>query len=286
MKKKPNALDLINTLGHAEAALQGQEFLAPLLRDGRARLRLHGLVYELRVTDARPGWWLCQVRDARHAALVAEAQPWQRGDYLALWPALRLVLVEPLRTGSWLALPFNPADAQQRFGFSGPLLVCLVEGGQPFERVIARVEGKTLWYDDLDRRADPSIAERLRDAYAAEQEDPGVPGLGAGEQAAYALLMQRSAAAHAATETARMEYRLRHALEIGGARLLGYAMTDSGLRVSWERNGQRSVTLIGTDLGVVSAGVCLSGEEARFDLASIVGVIEEAPAFARWDNEA
>ncbi|MFP4435732.1 MAG: hypothetical protein ACLFVO_00485 [Chloroflexaceae bacterium] len=281
MPKKTNALDLINRLGGAEAALHGQEFMAPLLRDGRARLRLRGLIYELRVTDARPGWWCCRIRDVRHAEIVTEAMPWQRGDYLALWPALRLVLLEPLRTGAWLALPFNPADAHQRFGFAGPLPVNLVEGGQPFERIIGRVEGSTIWYDDVDHRADLSTAETLRTALAAEQEASHVAGLGAGEQAAYTLLLQQATEQRVNSIAARTERRLRHALEIGGAQLLGYELTDNGLRVTWQRNGRRSVTLVGTDLGVVSAGICLSGEDDRFDLTSIVGVIQDAPGFAR-----
>ncbi len=282
-------LALINKLSQAEAALSGQEFLAPLLRNSRARLRLHGLVYEFVVGNAVPGWWRCRVRDARNAEVLDAALPWQRGDYLALWPALRLVLLEPLRDQDWLALPYNPSDAAQRFGLAGPVVLHLVEGGQPFERVIGRVEGSTLWYDDSDRRADPAQAEALRAALAARQESPGVAGLGAGEQAAYALLLSRNAdwqaAQHTAREAARTERRLRHALDIGGARLLGYSVSAEGLRVNWERNGQHHVTLVDTDLSVIAAGICLSGEDARFDLASIVGVVRDAPQFARWDEE-
>ena len=107
------------------------------------RVRVSGLVYELGVAHAQPGWWLCQALDAARAAVVEAAQPWQRGAYLALWPALRLVLVERLRGDDWVALAFNPSDAFQRFAICGPLVIRLVEGGQPFERVIGRVEGAT-----------------------------------------------------------------------------------------------------------------------------------------------
>src|SRR5215475_15025868 len=85
-------LKLITVFSHDEAALRGQAFLAPLLERGRARIRVRGLVYELDVVGARSGWWMCQMLDARRARLVDAAQPWQRGAYLALWPALRLVL--------------------------------------------------------------------------------------------------------------------------------------------------------------------------------------------------
>jgi hypothetical protein len=246
---------------------------------------VRGLVYELTVLGAGTGWWTCRMVDARRAAPVDVAQPWQRGAYLALWPALRLVLVEPLRREDWVALAFNPSDAFQRFAISGPLVVRLVEGGQPFERVIGRVEGAAIWYDEPDRRADPATAELLRDALAAGHATPPLGGLGAGERAAYALLVERRAAAAAASEAARAERRLRDALMVGGARLVGYEASEGVLRVTWERDSQRSVTLVNANLGVVSAGVCLSGEDQRFDLASIVGVVRDAPQFARYHDE-
>jgi hypothetical protein len=280
-----SARDLIDALLRDEAALRGQVFLAPLLAGGRARIRLRGLVYELAVAGARAGWWMCRMLDARQAAVVEPAQPWQRGEYLSLWPALRLVLLEPLRGDDWVALPFNPADAAQRFGVHGPLLVRLVEGGQPFERVVGRVEGATVWYDEPDRRADPAMAERLRAMLAAGQPTPAVAALGPGERASYALLAERRHADAAAREAAAAEDRLRATLSIGGARLVGCEASDGILRVTWERDGQRSVTLVNANLDVVSAGICLSGEDGRFDLASIVGVVSDAPQFARYAED-
>jgi hypothetical protein len=275
---KSNALSLIATLARDEAALGGQEFLAPLIQGGRARLRLRGLICELAVAGARTGWWLCRARDARHAEIVGEALPWQRGDYLALWPELRLVLLEPLRYGDWLALPYNASDAAQRFGLAGPVVVRLVEGGQPFERIVGRVEGRTLWYDAPDRRADLAKAEVLRAALADGRDVGEIAGLGEGERGAYVLLANRHA-------ERRTDGQLRAALEIGGASLVGYEMAGAMLRVTWERDGRRSVTLLTPDLAVVSAGICLSGQDGHFDLASIVGVVRDAPGYARYPEQ-
>jgi hypothetical protein len=282
---KHRALNLIDALAHDEAALRGQAFLAPLLGHSRARIRVRGLVYELDVLEARAGWWICRMLDARRAIPVDAAEPWQRGEYLALWPALRLVLVEPLRGDDWVAMPFNPSDAFQRFAFRGPLVVRLVEGGQPFERVIGRVEGATIWYDELDRRADLAMAEQLRDALAVCQATLTLGGIGVGERAAYALLTERRVAAAQAREAQRAERRLRDALMVGGARLVGYEAGAGVLRVTWERDGRRSVTLVDANLEVVSAGICLSGEDQRFDLASIISVVGEAPQYARYHEE-
>jgi hypothetical protein len=273
-----STLSLIATLARDEAALGGQEFLAPLVHGGRARLRLRGLICELTVEEARAGWWLCRAHNFRHAEIVGEALPWQRGDYLALWPQLRLVLLEPLQHGDWLALPYNASDAAQRFGLAGPVVVRLVESGQPFERIVGRVEGHTVWYDTPDRRADPAMAEVLRTALAEVRDVRECAGLGEGERAAYVLLSSR----HADQRTDR---QLRAALAIGGATLIGYELAGTMLRVTWERAGQRSITLLTPQLAVVSAGICLSGQDGRFDLASIVGVVRDAPGFARYGEE-
>ena len=92
------------------------------------------------------------------------------------------------------------------------------------------------------------------------------------------------ASAKAASDTARTERCLRDALIVGGARLIGYETSAGVLRITWEHDGQRSITLVNTNLDVVSAGICLSGEDQRFDLASIIGVVRDAPQFARYED--
>jgi hypothetical protein len=272
------ALDLVRKLGQAEAALRGREFLVPLVSGGSARLRLEGLIYTFRVPNARSGWWICHMMDARQAVIIAPALPWQRGEYLALWPVVQLVLLHEIRDGSWLALPplMTGSDPVQQLG-----VVRLVENGQPFMRVLARAEGTVLWFDDIDHRADPATAEQLRVALAREQVNPQISGLLPGEKAAYALRFEQTRIGREMKALERGEHRVRAALETGGAELLGLERSDNSWRVTWERDGQRSVTLIDPKLNVVSSGICLSGEDAKFDLASIVGVVLDSPWFSR-----
>jgi hypothetical protein len=269
---KRRALDLVRALGKAEAALRGQEFLAPLLHGSNARLRIQGLIYEFRVPNSRPGWWICHVMDARYSEIIAPALPWQRGEYLSLWPDVSLVLVQHLINSSWLALPYY-LEKQE----TTPIIVHLVEVGQPFERIIGRVEGKTVWYDDIDRNADPAIAEQLRSAFAQEKEQPEVRGLSKGEQIAYAILVEQARAGREQRALRKHESQVRDALETGGASLVGIERSDGSLRVTWDRQGHRSVTLIDPDLTVVSAGICLSGEDDKFDLTSVIGVVLDSP---------
>lgn len=279
------ALDLIASLAKQEEGLRGQRFVSPLLPNARARLRLAGIVYELRLPEAQAGWWICQIDGPGRASVVEEAQAWQRAEYLEQWPRLRCVLIEQVSPQSWLALPFNPSDAAQRFGRIGPQIVHLAEQGQPFERIIARVEGQTLWYDELDRRADPVICEQLRSALYAEQPEPHIAAMAASERAAYSLRFERIARQQQKQAVAQLEGRLLHTLRIAGANLLGYSIDGEQVRVTWERDGQRSTSLVDLNFNLISAGICLSGEDQRFDLASIVSVVSEAPDYARWEGE-
>jgi hypothetical protein len=109
---------------------------------------------------------------------------------LELFPLLRVILLWPLganegettqnrsqptsnyqKANVWWALPYNASDAQHRFGLAGdePLRVWLCDplnGAERFERVITRLDGKTLWFEGPDVLADPTQAEWLRDAVA------------------------------------------------------------------------------------------------------------------------
>ena len=273
---KRRTFDLVRSLGKAEAALRGQTFLAPLLPGSSARVRIQGLIYQFAIADAQPGWWFCQPIDARNAEVVEEAPAWARGDYLALWPTVHLVLIEQLNEGTWLALPNTITPKQP----AGPVVVSLMDGGQPFERIIGRTEGHTIWYDDADHSADPSIAESLRNALSHDIESPNIKGLSAGERAVYALRFEQSYIGRRRRDQQQQEKRLRNALTVGGASLLGYERVsgnDGTLRVHWVRDGVHSTNLVDMKLNVISSGICLSGQDSDFDLASVVGVVAESP---------
>jgi hypothetical protein len=172
-QNKREQAELIARLQRESRQILQQKIIAPLLPKGRIRTRISGLIHEFRVRDAFVGWGKFQPINEREARVLDEALPWERGGYLELFPALRVLLLWPQEpataTGIWWALPYNESDAQQRFGFDlAPLPVFLCDptnGAASFERVIARVHGSTtLWFDGPDLRAEPEHAEWLREA--------------------------------------------------------------------------------------------------------------------------
>jgi hypothetical protein len=258
--------DLLNRLAAAEERFLAAEFLAPLPRGGVVGVRVAGVVCRLRVADDFTGWGVFRPTSATTARLVRPASLSERRRYLELLPARRLVLCQP-RGVHWLAQPMH--------GAAELLSVHLVEDGQRFDVVEARCDGVQHWFERSDGRADPAAAAYLREAFLLRTPPDQIrrPGLGGAQRATYAIAHELRA--HA--ERDRTEERLRAALAHAGGDLRGYLARDDGLRVEYEVDGERHVSLVRKDdLSVQLAGVCLNGEDARFDLHSLVGVLREA----------
>ena len=145
------------------------------------------------------------------------------------------------------------------------------------------VEAKTgkrwkQWFDELDRRADPARAPRLRGllSESAAPEGVRIPGLTPEERRAYGLAYARTAAARARGERGRADRRLAGALRTGGGTLRDFRDRGEFWVVQWtDREGRsRTSAIAKSDLTVMSAGVCLAGGDRTFDLQSLVGVVQ------------
>ena len=78
------------------------------------------------------------------------------------------------------------------------------------------------------------------------------------------------------------EQKLAEALERGGGRLLSHVDRGDRWTIEWETSkGERHTSSINKeDMTVMSAGICLSGEDSKFDLHTLVGVVER-----RYDED-
>jgi len=327
-QSQPDVRALVSRLNQQSQQLLEREIIAPLLPGGKIRTRLSRMVYEFKLRGQFTGWGRFRPLNEREAQLLAEAQPWERGAYLEQFPLLRVILLWPdlaaRQAGVWWALPYNASDAKQRFGFSmEPLHVFLCDqtnGAECFERVIARVDGRLLWFEGPDALADPLHAEWLRDtAVDVEHLETFLPGLAGSERAALICWhfhqLEQTMPPGAVTlgapedqpavygknrqqqrELLRREARrsplersLQRALAKADARLLSFSEAPAmhglpgSLIVEWSEQGQqfRYRSIIDSQMSVVSSGICLSGRDNDFDLTSLVSVIADSP----WHGE-
>ena len=188
---------LVRELAQQETELRGAVFVAPCVPGGKVRARVAGLVQTFRPLPADfEGWGIFQPEGANTARLVEEAGLPIVTRYLELLAPMRFWLAYPLQGQSWLAYPVNESDMQQRAGFARPVPVHLVGDGLPFEVVVARRDGAAWWFEEVDRRADPVLPERLRESkrQAMDPDSLRIPGLTPEARVAYDLAAQQDRA--------------------------------------------------------------------------------------------
>jgi hypothetical protein len=281
--------DLLNRLEAAEQGFAGSQFLAPLPAGAQVAVRIAGIICTLRISRGLPpafrGWAILRALSAAQAEFLRPASLAERAAYLALFPALRLVLLHP-EGRSWLASPAQLADARFRLPEIMPVLLP-EEGLERFDTISARFDGSRVWYDRRDPTRDPALGAYLREQITHLSPADHLPppaenlhkrGLSAEERHAYTLLREALRSARLTLVEERLEEALNHA----GARLHSYSERGGAYAVTYEVDGRQHTSLVNPgDLTILTAGICLSGEDQRFDLASLVGVLREASGSQR-----
>lgn len=268
---------LIEKLAKAEKKIVNTQFLAPRVRGSKVRVKLQGLVntYEPTPTDFE-GWGVFKTQADFTAKLEHQAPKRQVAQYLELLNLVRVILVRPLRHQTWLAYPVNAQVFRQKFGPVKPITVHLVTLGRAFEQAIVRFDGAAYWFDRIDRRGNPRIpafmAKALKDFVSPEELK--FPSLTPELREAYKLVFKPAAQLRVRCS----EDRLRRALEMGGGQLEGFVDRGDYWNTSWKTSdgAYHTSAIQKSDLTVLSAGICLDGEDQKFDLQSLVGVVENA----------
>uniref|UniRef100_B8HUW3 Uncharacterized protein n=1 Tax=Cyanothece sp. (strain PCC 7425 / ATCC 29141) TaxID=395961 RepID=B8HUW3_CYAP4 len=269
---------LLQQIASAETQLQATQFLAPCIQGGKVRTRVAGLVYTFTPEPRQfEGWGIFQPVNEQTATLVDTADLPQIEAYLQHFPVMRLRLACQLKDQTWLAYPVNEADMRQRFKLVKPVPVHLVSEGNMFEQIVARWHGQSCWFEAIDRRADPLLAETLQAALKQLicAEELQFKDLTPELRSTYELVTQRT---EGFAQPQKDERRLRQALKLGGGDLQQFQDRGDYWTVHWiTADGTRHTSAIGKDdLTVVSSGICLSGRDRDFDLQSLVGVMEGA----------
>ncbi|HEX8176361.1 MAG TPA: hypothetical protein VF543_14700 [Pyrinomonadaceae bacterium] len=279
-------LELLKRVAAEEESLRSRLFLAPCVRGGRVRARVSGLVYSFIVSPREfEGWGIFRPQSEREAQLVEEASLERISEYLRPFPVARLRLCYRLRGGAWLAYPADESRALSPSRDAEPLVLHLVREGREFEQVLARSVNGLCWFEELDRRASPQEAESLRQALRdrVAPSELKLKALTPEMRACYTLAYGREALARErrlgrgqGSFRGTDESRLRAALRFGGGELQSFQDCGEFWLVEWiSRNRVPHASAIAKhDLTVISAGICLSGEDEKFDLQSLVGVVE------------
>ncbi|MDJ1183534.1 hypothetical protein [Roseofilum casamattae] len=269
--------ELLGKIAAKEDELQQQEFLAPCVRGGKVRTAIASITYNfIPQPNNFEGWGIFQAIDRKTAEVIDEATLPQIASYLQLLKPLRFWLAYPLQGKTWLAYPANNSDAKQRYVQAKPTAIHLVEEATTFETIIARTDGSSWWFEDRDRRADPQIANTLKQNIndLTEPKKIQFPGMTPEAKIVYQLVAGQTEGFDREKVDRR---RLDRALAQGGGNLQEFRDRGNYWQVEWmTSDGENHVSAISkADLTVMSSGICLSGRDRDFDLQSLVGVIED-----------
>lgn len=270
---------LLKALAAKEDELRGARFTAPCVPGNTVAVRAGGLLYTFAPVPADfEGWGVFEPENERRARLVEEASPRRIAECLAGWRAVRLRLAYRVRGRTWLASPVNEADALSRVGTIEPRHVYLVGAGAQFDQIVARWDGAVCWFEEVDRRADPLHAERLREALRQETPTAHLSWKNCTPEmrGCYAQARERLGARERLRPVSDRE-RLVEALAFDGGELIDFTEQGDCWEVVWRAPGSGYVhtSLIEKrDLTVVSSGICLDGRDSDFDLQSLVRVVE------------
>jgi hypothetical protein len=269
--------NLLQQIATQEEQFCSTRFLAPCVRGGRIRTRLSGMVYTFLPHPRQfEGWGIFQALKAQTAVLVEEASLAQIETYLKPFQFFRLRLIQRLQSKTWLAYPVNEADMRQRIGFVRPVSIHLVMQGAAFDQIVARFDGQAWWFESLDRRDDPIVAETLHSELKrlTPPEALRFKGMTPEMRCTYDLVAQHT---EGMSQHCQDKRRLKQALKTGGGELQTFQEHSDYWTVEWTTSdGERHTSAIAkTDLTVISSGICLSGRDRDFDLQSLVGIIED-----------
>lgn len=302
-RKKSDVGELLRRFAAEEDAFLEREFFAPALRGGVVGVRIGGVHCRIRITPRNfEGWGIFKPISHKEARLVRQATLSERRAYLELFPLFRQIVCR--RAGNtWFGSAASFGDSRMRMEGLAPLQ--LAEEIQLFDCVRTRYDGSRFWFDEVDMRHDPGTAAYLRSALndMTSPDDLQRPGLTAEERAAYELNfweriepldpldddcdLQRNPLHRRRSHNPQggepmpvdsdpVRQRLRESLSHAGAQLVDYLERSDGYRVYYRVGGRQYTSSVDKeDLTVQVAGICLSGEDRKFDLGSLVGVLRE-----------
>jgi hypothetical protein len=267
-----NVLDLISRIGEKEARITQQVFISPVFSNTIVATRIDGIVYSFSV-PVTTGWYQIQPTDTKQARIIGPANLMERENYLKYLDRLRIVIVMK-KDGIFYGIP----DKANKFGFLvNDLLPVFLNDDTPmdFDRVITRFDGANIWFDQVDQGNDPAKAEYLRNCMVKilEPEKLKFSGLTLEERFAYTLRLTLDKK----LVVDRTKDGLKKDVEFAGGAFVKFADRSDHFSVTYRVNGQEYTSYVSKDPvhSVISAGLCLNGNDTRFDLKSLVTVIKE-----------
>lgn len=266
--------DLIDQFGREEKdLLSNQEIFSPFYPDaGQISTRISGVIYNFKIKKrAEVGFGIFKPKNPSFAYLKRMANEEEVAEYLSILPRIKAILV--FKTKFWYCIPQN-INAYLKLDFLGLTPVYNVENAEAFDYITGRFDGQNIWFEDLDPNCDFEKIENLKEVERKKQPFDKIKGLTPEDYLAFTLAHKNAEEQEALT----LGGRIKAAFEKKGAKLESFKeLSGHRVQVKWisKKNQPYTSVLDKRNMNVVCAGICLSGQDAKFDLDSLIGVVTE-----------
>ena len=273
-------LDLIHELDDHRPST----FLAPVL--DADRVRVHAVQDNIPYTftvQSEPGWWILEpLSNKTKAQRVGPPRTMlDVTNYLKVLPRFLTIALFRVRNNTWLVVPFNSADAEQRGWLNGePRELHLVRHRiQPLDVINARQLGGSLIYGSMSMAYGHSaemnrMRQNLLNCHFEMTID--IPGMAQAIDIIQQHIQEqrRMTKLKAAKERrSSVEEQLKWHLEFMGAELTSWHESGETYRVHWRHEGRNYSMDVARSGFLESAGVCLEGTDRNHNLSSAVAVM-------------
>jgi len=269
-----DVLNIIEEIGEKEQKVTDLEFVSPIFYNDTVMTTIDGLIYKFKIRKADPGWYKIRPINHSRAKIVGEADIMERDKYLKYLGKLRLTLTLK-QDKVFLAVP----DKNNKYQLpSNELLPVLLSDDTVlnFDRVIARYDGANLWFESVDTSNDPMKADYLRSSLEKFIDPKSIKyqDLTFEEKLAYTL---RTGFDKRFFEN-KKENILKGDVEHAGGKFVRFIERSDHYSVTYRVDGEEFTSHISKDNKrmVITAGICLSGNDHKFDLKSLITVVREA----------
>lgn len=287
--------DLLSKFAQEERNFRQKEFLAPFTPKSRtAIVKMNGVNYDFRIVGHKSfgsGFGVFKPIDHSCAKFVKVAEYEQIRPYLDILPKVHMILCYETDDG-WVSYPMNVESSKATLGLDREIIVKNVTDCERFDVVTARYDGAHFWFDEMFAGADVVKSEDMRNCFdpsttVKKMRDAlgAIKGLTPEDHKAFDVML----ASWTLFKQVTTEDRLKHFIEPGGGKLKKYVLRGDHVEILWNsESGASYVSVVQKDtLDVVSAGICLSGEDNKFhlkDLPFIVVQGEQRDAIYRTGN--
>lgn len=268
MRNKVKVSSLLASLAAREKKFMGGEFLCPMVRGTPMRVKMDGVVLEMKPDKPFEGWGVFRPTSAKTCKLVRNASMKEKRTYLEALTTFHMIICGK-NENDWLGMS---AWNETRFHIDGLVPIRLPDEIQLFDVIRAGFDGLNFWFDDIRPEKTPRLMREMLQEEIAGRKVAPINGIGPQRTEAYGIALARELE----NRKDKNEERIKDALQRAGAQYRSYIDRGETYTVEYivDGNTHRS-TVDKQNLSVVSAGICLNGTDDRFDLQSLISVIKE-----------